>query len=355
MRRYLVMAPGVFKDDGKTAHGVIRYSADEAVAVLDPSLAGKTVRDVMPHLGSDAPIVASVEDALPLRPTALLIGTAPKGGSLPPSWRHQILAAIRAGLEIVSGLHDFIGDDPELSNAAATSGARIWDVRKPPTVPLFSGNAYSVEPPVVLTVGNDCAVGKMTASLELVRAARDCGINAAFVPTGQTGIMIAGWGISVDRVIADFAAGAAEQLVLQAARQNPDLIVVEGQGAINHPAYAAVTTALLYGSAPDALLLVVKPQLQYIDSYGTPALSYAELIRAYESACGMVKPAKVVGVALNTYGLSEARARAEIQRAQAETGLPADDFVRFGATALYLAIASQLRKREPLSARASIA
>lgn len=355
MRRYLVMAPGVFKDDGKTAHGVIRYSTDMAVAILDPTLAGKTVRDVMPHLGNDAPIVSSVEEALRFNPTALLIGTAPKGGSLPVSWRHQILAAIRAGLEIVSGLHDFVGDDPELSNAAATSGARIWDVRKPPTVPLFSGNAYTVKQPVLLTVGNDCAVGKMTASLEMVRAAQARGTDAIFVPTGQTGIMIAGWGISVDRVIADFAAGAAEQLVLQASRRSPRLIVVEGQGAINHPAYAAVTTALLYGTAPDALLLVVKPRLQYFDAYGTPVLGYADLIRAYESACGMVKPAKVLGVALNTYTLSETQAREEIERARAETGLPADDVVRFGPAALYDAIAPQLRKREPLSARVQIA
>ena len=133
-------------------------------------------------------------------------------------------------------------------------------MREPPEVPLFSGDAYDVSAPILLTVGNDCAVGKMSVSLELVAAACDAGTRARFVPTGQTGILIAGWGISVDRVIADFAPGAAEQLVLYAAHEGAELIVVEGQGAINHPAYAPVTLALMTGCAPDGLILVCDPQ-----------------------------------------------------------------------------------------------
>ncbi|HEY5258107.1 MAG TPA: DUF1611 domain-containing protein [Candidatus Baltobacteraceae bacterium] len=350
MRRYLILAPGALVSNGKTAHGVIRYSSDETVAVVDPQFAGRTVGDVLPYLQSNAPIVASVAEGLRFHPTALLIGTAPRGGQLPDSWRVQILAGIRAGLEIVSGLHELIGDDPELANAAATSGARIFDVRKPPSVPLFSGNAYTIAAPILLTVGNDCAVGKMTAALELVRAAQARKQRAVFVPTGQTAIMIAGWGISVDRVISDFAAGAAEQLVLQAARQDPDLIVVEGQGAINHPAYAGVTLSLLFGSTPDAMLLVVNPRLRAFDGYDVPVLGYADLIRLYEGLCATIKPAKVLGIVLNTFGLSDAEAIAEIQRAGRETGLPADDVVRFGALNLYDAIAPGFRKGEPLCA-----
>jgi uncharacterized NAD-dependent epimerase/dehydratase family protein len=349
-RRYLILAPGHFAHNAKTAHGVIAYGTDDVVAVVDPDCAGKRVRDVLPYLQSDAPIVASVAEGLAYEPTSLLIGTAPKGGKLPPAWRAEVLAAIRARLEIVSGLHDMLMEDVEFANAAREHGARIWDVRKPPDVPLFSGDAYDVKAPVVLAVGNDCAVGKMTVVLELARAAKAAGKHAEFVPTGQTGIMIAGWGIAIDRVISDFATGATEQIVLEAARRNPDYILVEGQGGINHPAYAPVTLSLMYGAAPDALLLVVDPKRTRIEVFETPTLSYRELIRTYEALCAAVKPAKVVGIALNTHGLSEERAREEIERARTETMLPADDVVRFGPDALWAAVAPMLIKRNPLSA-----
>jgi uncharacterized NAD-dependent epimerase/dehydratase family protein len=352
MRRYIILAPGQFADNAKTAHGVIRYSSDETVAVVDPSCAGRSVRDVVPYLDSSAPIVASVAEALQQKPTSLLIGTAPKGGKLPPEWRAEILAAMGAGLEIVSGLHDMLGDDPEFAAAARQHNVTIWDVRKPPDVPLFSGSAYEVKPPVVLAIGNDCAVGKMTVMLELARAARELGSNAEFVPTGQTGIMIAGWGVAVDRVISDFATGASEQLVLQAAARNPDYILVEGQGAINHPAYAPVTLALLFGCAPDALLLVADVRRSSMETYGTPMLSYARLVDIHEELCATVKPAGVVGIALNTFGLEQTAAAEEIARARAETSLPADDVVRNGAARLWTAIAPKLVKRHPLSAKA---
>ena len=351
MRRYIILAPGQFGDNAKTAHGVIRYSADETVAVVDPSCAGRTVHDVVPYLNSSAPVVASVADALQYKATSLLIGTAPKGGKLPPEWRAEILTAIANGLEIVSGLHDMLGEDPEFAAAALRHGVTIWDVRKPPEVPLFGGSAYDVKAPVLLAVGNDCAVGKMTVMLELARAAREMGSNAEFVPTGQTGIMIAGWGMAVDRVISDFATGASEQLVLQAAERNPEYILVEGQGAINHPAYAPVTLALLFGCAPDALLLVADVKRTSMETYETPMLSYARLVEIHEELCATVKPASVVGIALNTFGLDEKSAAAEIARTRAETSLPADDVVRNGAARLWKAIAPKLVKRHPLSAK----
>jgi uncharacterized NAD-dependent epimerase/dehydratase family protein len=349
-RRYVILAPGQFANNAKTAHGVIAYGADETVAVVDPSCSGRRVRDAVPYLQSDAPIVSSVAESLAYAPTSLLIGTAPKGGKLPPQWRTEVSAAINAGLEIVSGLHDMLGDDPEFAAAAKARGVTIWDVRKPPEIPLFTGDVYGVRQPVVLAVGNDCAVGKMTVMLELARAASNAGKRAEFVPTGQTGIMIAGWGIAVDRVISDFVTGASERIVLEAARRNPDYILVEGQGGINHPAYAPVTLGLMFGAAPDALLLVVDPKRTAIEVYETPTLSYAKLIETYEGICATVKPAPVAGIALNTYGLSDDRAREEIGRARAETGLPADDVVRFGPHALWTTIAPRLRKTTPLCA-----
>jgi uncharacterized NAD-dependent epimerase/dehydratase family protein len=348
-RRYAILALERFVDDAKTAHGVIRYGNDAIVAVIDPSIAGRRVCDVLPYLESEAPIVATVAQALEFSPTALLIGTAPKGGGLPPAWRGAVGEAIAARLEIVSGLHEMLDADREFHAAARTSGTTIWDVREPPDVPLFSGDVYGVKAPVVLTVGNECAVGKMTVSLELVAAAKAAGKNARFVPTGQTGVLVAGWGISVDRVISDFAAGAAEQLVLYAAHEGADLIVVEGQGAINHPAYAAVTLALMTGAAPDALVLVFDPRRRQIDPYPTPTLPYTECIALHERLLAAVKPAKVIGIALNTHAMSEDEARAEISRARSETGLPADDVVRFGAQALYAAIEPQIVKHQPLS------
>ena len=349
-RRYAILAPGHFATDAKTAHGVVAYGEDETVVVIDDACAGKRVSDVLPHMKSDAPIVGTVEEALAYGPTALLIGTAPKGGALPNAWRNEILRALRAKLEIVSGLHDMLGEDEEFARVAAEEGASIWDVREPPATPLFSGAVYDVKAPTLLMVGNDCAVGKMTVALELARAARETGRHAEFVPTGQTGIMIAGWGISIDRVIADFAPGATEQLVLEAAKRNPDLIVVEGQGSINHPAYAPVTLALMYGAAPDALVLVCDPARKRIEGYSTPTLGYRELIRVHEALLSTVKPARVVGIALNTRKLDDAGARAAIERAKDETLLPADDIVRYGPHAFYEAIAPAIGKGSPCAA-----
>jgi uncharacterized NAD-dependent epimerase/dehydratase family protein len=347
-RRYLIFAPGAFATrSAKTAHGVIAYGRDLTVVVVDPDHAGKRVRDVVAYLDSDAPIVATVREALAFEPTALLVGIAPPGGQLPAAYRAELAVAIAAKLEIVSGLHAFLGEDAELRALADAHDTRIWDLRLPPAAPLFSGAAYDIESRVVLTVGSDCAVGKMTASLELTRAARDAGDAAEFVATGQTGIAIAGWGTAIDRVVSDFATGAAEQLVLEGDRRSDardGLLFVEGQGSITHPAYAPVTLALLYGAAPDALVLVHLATRPTIEGYDLPLRGYRELIRLYEGLCASVKPARVVAIALNTHGLDDAAAHAAIAEAREQTGLPCDDVVRFGPAALYAALAPQVKK-----------
>lgn len=341
VRRYAILAPGSFTTrSAKTAHGVIAYARDATVAVVDPDHAGRRVRDVVPYLASDAPIVASVAEAFAFAPTSLLIGVAPPGGALPGDWRAAILQALEAGLEVVSGLHQFLGSDAEFAAAAARGRATIWDVRTPPAPRLFTGEADRIGARVVLTVGSDCAVGKMTASLELTRAARERGTDARFLATGQTGIMIAGEGVPIDRTISDFTSGAAEELVL--ANAGAGVLFVEGQGAINHRAFAAVTLGLLYGTAPDALVLVHLVTRTHLEGFGTPLLSLPRLVELYESLCAAVKPAPVAAIALNTFGLSDSDARAAIARATTETGLACDDVVRFGAHALYDAIAPRL-------------
>ena len=308
-RRYAILAEGRLRE-AKTAHGVLRYGRDEVVAVLDSTLAGGTVGGAMPNLlpdpGRDAPIVATLEEALALGPTSVLVGVAPAGGRLPGEWMETLREASEAGLEIVGGLHERLA--PEFP------GAKVWDVREPPAeVPIFSGEGFGVGPKVALTVGTDAAIGKMTATLELERAAGWAGVSTGFVPTGQTGVIVAGWGVCVDAVVSDFVAGVSEMLVLEAAKSLPDLILVEGQGSLAHPAYSGVTLGLLHGSCPDCLILCVSPD-DSLGYAGVPRPTPARAARIYEEVAALVKPAPVVAVSANTRGLSEGEARAFVER-----------------------------------------
>ncbi len=351
MRRYAVLMEGYLADPsaGKTAYGVMRFRPEQIAAVIDSSYAGKRVKDVAPSLNCVAPIVASVTDALAYQPTALLIGVATHGGKLPAHLRPAVLAAIDAGLEIVNGLHQFLNEDAQFVEHAHASGSRLWDVRAVDAKTVFSGAAYDVRQGVVLAVGSDCAVGKMTAMLEIERAAHAAGTRAEFVATGQTGIMIAGWGTCVDRVISDFVTGAAEQLLLNASPQS-DVLLVEGQGSIFHPAYAPVTFGLLYGSAPDALLLCHRPNTTHIDGFSNAIPSLRALISAHESILENVKPANVAAIALDTSALNQADAANAIREVEGETGLAADDPVRNGAGKLWQALSDALARTHKASA-----
>jgi uncharacterized NAD-dependent epimerase/dehydratase family protein len=330
-RRYAVLAEGWFaKGHAKTAHGLIRYGKDEVVCVIDSTLAGKRVMDVLPYLERDAPIVGTLEEALELTPTSVLVGLAPAGGRLPPEWMETLRAAAEAGLEIVSGLHQRLA--PEFP------GKPVWDVREPPEdTPLFSGEGFDVGPKVALTVGTDSAIGKMTATLETERAAREVGLSTEFVPTGQTGIIIAGWGICVDAVISDFIAGASEQLVLEAARTSPDLILVEGQGSLGHPAYSGVTLGLMHGSCPDCLILCAAGPHEEVFR-GVPRPSPARIARLYEEVASLIKPAPVIAVSLNSRGSNEQKAQELIAAVADETGLPVADPFRGSATPILEAV-----------------
>jgi uncharacterized NAD-dependent epimerase/dehydratase family protein len=342
--RYLIIADGDFGPmTSKTANSVIRYQPERVVAVLDRRLAGQTVESVL-GFGGAIPVVGSIEEGLALGPDAVLIGIAPLGGRLPDEWRAWLAQALDHGCDLWNGLHTFLADDPLLAAKAAANGRRIHDLRRPPAgLPIASGRAKAVDPFVVLTVGTDCNVGKMTAQLQLARQLNARGARTRFVATGQTGIMIEGWGIAVDAVIADFIAGAAEQLVLEGSR-NADIVLVEGQGSINHPGYSAVTLGLLHGSCPDALILCHQSSRSYIGDYDEepwlriPPL--ADYVRWYERIGAAVHPTKVIGISLNTYDLSEAEARRACEAARQETGLPATDPVRFDSAPLVDAIES---------------
>jgi len=330
-RRYAVFAEGRF-ESAKTAHGLLRYGRDEVVAVMDSTLVGKARRvlEVAPDLRRDAPIVGTMEEALAYSPTSLLVGIAPPGGRLPEEWRGSIAEAAEAGLEIVSGLHQRLA--PEFPEA------KVWDVREPPEdVPLFSGEGFAVGPKVALTVGTSSAIGKMTATLEIERDARERNVSTAFAATGQTGIVISGWGICVDAVVSDFIAGAAERLVLEAAKSGPDLILVEGQGSLGHPAYSGVTLGLLHGSCADCLILCADASDEEIMA-GVPRPAASRAVRLYEEVAALVKPAPVVAVSVNTKGLDDGEAKELLARIADETGLPAADPIRYSAAPILDAV-----------------
>jgi uncharacterized NAD-dependent epimerase/dehydratase family protein len=337
-RRYAILAEGWFANrHAKTAHGLIRYGKDEVVCVIDSTLAGKRVRDVLPDLGRDAPIVGTLEEAIELSPTSILVGLAPAGGRLPVEWMETLRAAVDANLEIVSGLHQRLA--PEFPEG------KIWDVREPPEgIPLFSGEGFDVGPKVALTVGTDSAIGKMTATLEIECAAREEGLSPEFVPTGQTGVVIAGWGLCVDAVVSDFVAGASEQLVLEAAKATPDLILVEGQGSLGHPAYSGVTLGLMHGSCPDCLILCAADPSEEVFR-GVPRPSPARVARLYEEVASLIKPAPVVAVSLNTRGLDDERALDLIAAVADETGLPTADPFRGSAAPILEAVLEAPKSR----------
>jgi uncharacterized NAD-dependent epimerase/dehydratase family protein len=337
-KRYLILAEGRSDDPhfGKTARGVIRYRREAVVAILDSARAGETYDGL--------PIVGAVDDALAYGPTTALVGVATAGGRFPPAWRALLKSSIAAGLDVENGLHQFVSEDPELVELAARHAVQLRDLRRPPPgLNIPTGKNLELDAKVVLTVGSDCAIGKMTVALELDREARSRGLASEFVPTGQTGMAIADWGIAVDAVVSDFLAGAAERLVVEGAERGGELLWVEGQGSILHPAYSGVTLGLIHGSAPHAYVLCHRAGQRFVDDderYPIPPLD--ELADLHERLSLGARPATVAALALNTRGLADDAAQAEIEKTAASTGKIVADPVRFGAAPLVDAVVKAL-------------
>ncbi len=345
-RRFAILAEGAFAPlSSKTANACIRYSASEVVAVIDSTCAGQTAAQVL-GFGGDIPVVATFADALALQPRSLLIGIAPAGGQFPDAWRPIVSSALRAGLDIWSGLHTMLGDDAEFGALAAQSGATIYDLRRAPAdLDISYGRVQDTNATVMLTVGTDCNIGKMTAQLQLRDGVRRMGHRVNFAATGQTGILIEGRGIGVDAVVADFIAGAAERLTLEAAT-DADIVLVEGQGSLLHPAYSGVTLGLMHGALPHAMILCTQPSWTTIHRYPwVPIPSIREVMAVYETAMKYVRPSPVIAIAMNTYDLPDDAARKAIDQVQAETGLPATDTVRYDPAPIAAAIDAFHRAR----------
>jgi uncharacterized NAD-dependent epimerase/dehydratase family protein len=318
--RVAILAEGqLARQTAKTAIGVIRYAPYPVVAVIDSTRAGTDTAAAI-GVGAGIPVVATVGQAIDRGAQVVLIGTAAPGGRIPDAFRPALDDALRRGLEVWNGLHERVLDDPALKAAAGAGGGRVRELREPPgDLPVGGHRTRRAGTHVVLTVGSDAAVGKMTVALELVRALERAGKRAAFVATGQTGIAIAGQGISVD-----------------------------GQGSLTHPGFSGVTLGLLHGSAPDVLVLCHDASRREVKGFpGLPIRSLRELVPLYEAAAAWSRAdgarVHVAGVALNTSALGDQAAAGAIRDAATETGLPAADPVREGAAGADRLAAAVLR------------
>lgn len=335
----ILLHEGTTGTQGKTGLSLLRYSEAPIVAVIDREAAGKSLQELT-GIKRHVPIVPSVAASLEHKPEVLVIGIAPKGGVVPDDYWPEIKDALEAGMSLVNGLHTPLANIPQL-NALLKPGQIIWDVRKePPNLGVASGLARTLPCRRVLTVGTDMAIGKMSTSLELHWAAKLRGWRSKFLATGQTGVMLEGDGVALDAVRVDFAAGAVEQMVMRYGK-NYDILQIEGQGSLLHPGSTA-TLPLIRGSQPTQLVLVHRAgQTHNRNNPHVPIPTLPEVIHLYEtvaSAGGAFAPVHVVGIALNTYKLSDAAALEAIAQTTAETGLPCTDVVRFGAGVLLDAV-----------------
>jgi uncharacterized NAD-dependent epimerase/dehydratase family protein len=334
-RRIIILTQGHTEPHaGKTAASVIRYRGQEVVALLDATQVGKVSGDLL-GVGQ-VPIVASLDDA-PEADT-LLLGIAPPGGKIPAPWRAIVLDAIsRRKMDVISGLHDFVSDDPEFSAAAKSAGISIQDVRKNTEKTIARRQRLRPDCLRVHTVGHDCSIGKMVVSIEITNGLKARGLDAKFIATGQTGIMVEGDGLPIDCVVADFVSGAAEKLILE--NQHHEIVLVEGQGSLVHPSYSSVTLGLLHGCAPHALVLcyeIGRDRVTGVESVVIPPL--AEIKRLYEVMSNVHQPCQIIGIGINSRRVSAAEAAAERERVKAEFGLPACDVFRDGPDELVDAV-----------------
>lgn len=319
---------------GKTAASVIRYRTNEVVALLDSTQVGRTSQELL-GTGGNIPVVGKLADVRDA--DTLLIGIAPQGGKLPPAWKSILLEAIARKMDIVNGLHDFLTNDLALVAASQEHGTRLFDVRKNNERDVALRQNIRRECLRIHTVGNDCSIGKMVASIEVSRALNAAGHDSKFVATGQTGIMIEGDGCPIDCVVSDFVNGAAERLVL--ANQHHEILLIEGQGSLLHPAYSAVTLGLLHGTQPDGLILCYESARPEIHNYPGMKFPMLQKVREiYEQMANLMNPCRVIGVVLNSRRISAAEADDERKRVEQEMGLPAVDVFRHGVQPLVDAV-----------------
>ncbi|MFZ9148590.1 MAG: DUF1611 domain-containing protein [Vulcanococcus sp.] len=339
----LLLHGGLDNLSGKTGLAMLRYRSGPIVAVVDPAHAGQDLQAVT-GIPRAVPVVADMAAALAYGPEVAVVGLAPSGGRLPVEMRADVLQALRAGLSLASGLHSRLAEDPEFAAVPLQDGQWIWDLRQEPAeLEVATARCAALPCRRILAVGSDMAVGKMSACLELQRAALRAGLDSRFVGTGQAGILISGQGVALDAVRVDYAAGAVEAAVLAAAQDaGPQaLVLVEGQGSLAHPGSTA-TLPLMRGSQPTDLLLVHRAGQSHVRTrpgavpVAIPPLP--ELISACEALAALGRPdglrPKVGAIALNTALLDDDSAADAVRRLADQLALPVFDPVRHGADGL---------------------
>jgi len=332
-RLAIFMEDNLKSDYGKMGFGIMRYSENPIICVIDKLNAGKTVAEVT-GLPFDIPVVRDIESALELNVDVLVLGIAPSGGKFPAAWETPVTKGLRHGLHLVNGLHDDLNS--KFGADLKSSNQWIWDIRKPAFTPaIATAKAAELNNKRILMVGTDMAVGKMTTGLELYRWVKARGLSSSFIATGQIGISIMGFGIPLDAFKVDHAAGAVETMVLQ--EQKNDILFIEGQGSLLNPGSTA-TLPLMRGSCPTHLILCHRADLttlRRVEKIKIPDLtSFITLNEAVSSVCGALPKPSTLGIALNTSRLEATAAKEYTQRLSEETGLLVTDVVRNGPEAL---------------------
>ena len=334
-RKILILTEGLSSPhSAKTACSVIRYRRDEVVGVLDSTVPPQTSQGLL-EVGGDLPVVNSI-DAIP-EANVLLIGIAPTGGSLPASLRVHVLSALARGMDVESGLHDFLNDDAEFATAAKASGSILRDLRHNDEKDVAQRQNISNGCLRVHTVGHDCCVGKMVVSIELAHGLAKADVDAKFIATGQTGMLVEGDGCPIDAVVVDFISGAVEKQIL--AHQHHEVLVIEGQGSITHPCYSAVTLGLLHGCLPHGLIYCYEMGRKMAKGASHTELPSMESQRdLYLAMANAAYPCRFIGVAINSRTAEEPAYRAERDRIESEWNLPACDVFRENAEPLVDAV-----------------
>ena len=350
----IVYCEGAFNTtNGKTAHGLVRFTERyDVVAVIDSHYAGRDAGDVLDRRPNNIPIIGSVEEAVTLARNSghpashLVIGLAPDGGKLPPEARKDILSAVEKGLNIVSGLHDFLSDDPEIARLAHTKKISILDIRKTPPrnqLHFFSGKIEEVDCLKLAVLGTDSALGKRTTAWIIVHGLRRAGYKAEMVGTGQTAwLQGAAYSVVFDSLINDFVSGEIEHAMHTAWKENrPDAIVIEGQGSLLNPAYPGGFEILAAGR-PDHVILQHAPRRMEYDGFpGYPLHPLDHQIKALE----MISGKKVIAITLNHENMMPEEVPAECSLIARQTGLPCFDVLLDGPEKLVEVIAPYINEK----------
>lgn len=335
MRKMIILTEGLTNThNAKTAINLIYYKPEEVLAIFDRGKKGESVKELL-GVETSIPIIDNL-GAFPEANT-LLLGVATPGGAYPDEWRKVILEAISKGMNIISGLHNFLSNDREFSEAALKHKVSLIDIRKNNFRKVANRTGFNDSTLRIQTVGNDCSNGKMITSYEIALELKRMGKDAKFVATGQTGILLEGDGIPIDAVVADFINGAAEEMVLQ--NQHHEIIVIEGQASIIHPRYSSVTLGLLHGAMPHGMIMCYEMgriNTKGLDHVKIPPLG--KVIELYETMASVMFPSKVIGIAINGRKFSKAEVDLERERVKDEFNLPACDVMKHGAAELAEAI-----------------